>query len=129
MKPFVYHNHIAQCVDEFLVVDRQPAANVDQIVLFGTHPSAIRVTAELVENGGDGFFFISLFTLLYKESVLHHAGGIKVDGDTVTVAERAQCPYVGHAHRLASRHVYGSRQADIGNVLRPDTLYECLQLV
>ena len=89
VKPFIDNHHIAQRVKKVAIIDGQPATNIDQIIFLGTHPGAIGVTAEFFENIRNRLVFISLLTLLDKESILHHTGRIKMERNIITVT---QCP-------------------------------------
>ncbi len=117
VETLVDHNHVAKRIEQVVVVDGQPATDVDQVVLLSAHPGTVGVAAEFLEDGSDGLIGVALLSLLDEETVLDHAGGVQVDGNAVVIAQRPQCPHVGHAHRLASGHVHRARQADIGDVL------------
>ncbi len=111
------------------VVDRQPAADVDQAVLLGADPGAVGVVAELAQNLGDGALRVALLALLDEQGVLDHARGVQVDLDAVAVAQLAQRLDVGHAHRLAAGHVDRAGQADVGHVFRAHAPEQRFQLV
>ena len=87
-------------VEHVLVIDGQPAADIDQIVFFSAHPGAIGVTAELLQDGRDRLVGISFSRSWMKKAVFDHAGGVQVDANAVLVAQFSQGTYVGHADRL-----------------------------
>jgi hypothetical protein len=104
------------------MVHGQPAADVDQVVLLGAHPGAIRIGAEFPEDGGNRLVLVAFLALLDKETIFSHARGIEIEADAVSIAESAQVAHVGHADRLAASHVDRTCQRDIGDLVGADAL-------
>ncbi len=119
MKPLIDYDHVAKRVKKLIIIDCQPSAYVDQVVLLGAHPGAVCVIAEFFQNGGNGLVCISFLPLLNKEGVFDHSRRIQVDANSEAVAQFSQCPHIGHTHRLTARHIHSARQADVGNVFSP----------
>ena len=111
------------------VVDRQPAADVDEVILLGTHPCGIGVTAKFQKNFSNGFACISFFTFLNEIGIFHHAGGIEINLDAVLVAQGAQGFDVCHADGLSACHVDRASHADVGDIVRADFVDQCLHFV
>ena len=86
VQSLVDNDHIAKRVEEVVVVDGQPPADVDQVVLLGAHPAAIGVAAELLQNVGNRLVRVPVLSLLDEVGILVHAGRIQVDADLVSIA-------------------------------------------
>ena len=77
VEPLVDHDEVAQLLEDVPVVDRQPAADVDEVVLLGAHPGAVGVRAELEQDLGDRRVGVARLALLDEERVLDHARGVE----------------------------------------------------
>jgi len=107
-----------------------PSYSIDpSVVLLPAHPGAVGVAAKFFEDGRDGFVRIARFSLLDKEGVFDHPCRVQVDAEAVFVAQLPQCPHVGHAHRLATRHVHRAGKADVCDLLGPHAVDQRTKLV
>ena len=89
VQSFVDHHQVAQVVEQLGIAHRQPAADVDQVILLGAHPGPVGVAAELLEDLGDRLALVTRLPLLDEKGVFVHAGGVQVDAHAVAVAELA----------------------------------------
>ena len=99
---------------EFLVIERQPAANIYQCVFLAAHRATIAVRAKFLQDFSHGDFLVTPLTLLDKESVFDRSGGIEKDADAVLLREPANGFEIGHRNWLAAGHIHRSGQANIG---------------
>ena len=113
----VDHHQVARGLEAVFVVEGEPAADVDQVVLPGAHPGAVGVAAELLQNLGDALAGVPRLALLHEVGVLHHPGGVEVGADAVAVGERPHRLDVFRADRLAAGHVDRAGHADVGDLL------------
>ena len=111
------------------VVDCQPAADVDEVILLGAHPGGVGVTAKFCENFGDGFARIAFFAFLNEIGIFHHACRIEINLDAVLVAQGAQGFDVRHADGLSACHVDRASHADVGDIVRANFVDQCLHFV
>ncbi|MBF8289998.1 MAG: hypothetical protein HW391_966 [Chloroflexi bacterium] len=113
VKALVDDDEIAQLLEDVPVVNCQPTADVDEVVLLGAHPGAVRVRAELEEDLGDRLPGVARLALLDEQGVLHHPGRVEQEPDAAQTTERTKLANVRHAHRLAAGHVDGARQRHV----------------
>ena len=129
VQPLEDDDPVAQLFKQLLIVDGQPAADVDQVVLLAAHPRPVGVVAKLLQDGGDGLVGVPLFALLDEQGVLDGARGVQIELQSVVIAEGAQLADVGHADRLAAGHVDRGRETDVGYAVSSVGVDDSPQLV
>ena len=128
VQSLVDDDQVPQLLEEGPVVHREPAPDVDEVVLLATHPGAIGMGAELPHDLRDGSAGVPGLALLDEVGVLRHPGGVEKDPDSMAVAERPERLDVLHRHRLPTGHVHRSGQADVGDSIRTLAEDQGLQL-
>ena len=83
VQAFVDHHQVARLLEKPLVVGGQPAADVDQRVLFRAHRARVGVGAVFLQNLGHLFGLVSRLALLNEVGILNGARGVKDDGNVV----------------------------------------------
>ena len=110
-------DEVARFLEDVRVVDREPAADVDERILLRAHPGAVGVRAELMEDFGDALARVALLPLLDEPGVLDHPCRVEKEPDPVPVAKLGQGLDVRHRDRLATRHVDGAGERDVSDLL------------
>ena len=72
---------------------------------------------------------VSVLTLLYKKCIFDKASRVEKYLYAIVVGEFPHSPDICHAHRLAARHIYGSGDADICDILSSLAFDEGLEFV
>ena len=121
MKALVDHDEVAAGLEELPLVERQEATDVDERVLLGAHRAAVGESADLQDDLGDGLVGVAGLPLLDEVGVLGDARGVVDDADAVLVAEFADLVQVRQADGLATGHVDGGRDADVGDAVGADS--------
>jgi hypothetical protein len=117
-------DQVARLLVEFGVVERQPAADVDQRVLLAAHRAAVGVRADQAQDLGDRRAGVAGLALLDEPRVLDRARGVEDDPDAVALGELADRTQVGQRDRLAAGHVHGGADGDVRDARGADPLDE-----
>ncbi len=112
-----------------VVVQREPAADIDQRVFLAAHRAAVGIGTELPQDGGNVLIPIAGLTLLNEIGVLDRPRRIQHHADSMTMGELAHLAHIRHRYGLAAGHVHGARHANIGNAFGTDFLYQRLKRI
>ncbi len=95
-----------------VVIEGQPAANVDQRVLLGAHRHAVRVRKHLPDDLLDRTVAVPVLALFDEVGVFREATGVEDERHAVCVTQGLRAADVGHRDRLSAAGVVGHREHD-----------------
>ena len=127
MQTFIDHNQVAGFLIKFLVIEREPPADVHQRIFLAAHRATVAVSAKLLEDGGHVFTLIAALTLLDEISVFDGSSRIKNDADAVFLCQGANRLQIRHGNRLPSGHIHSACQADVRNFSSTNFFYQFFQ--